>query len=89
MEEKNVEAVVKWPRSTNKVEVQSFLGFANYYGRFIKGFSHMAAPLSNLTKKKVSFDWIEPHEVAFEALKPAFTTAPVLKLPDTTKPHVA
>jgi hypothetical protein len=88
MEEKKVEAVVKWPRPTNKVEVQSFLGFANYYRRFIKGFSHMAAPLSNLTKKKVSFDWIEPQEVAFEALKTAFTTAPVLKLPDPTKPYV-
>jgi RNase H-like domain found in reverse transcriptase/Integrase zinc binding domain len=88
IEEKKVEAVVKWPRPTNKVEVQSFLGFANYYRRFIKGFSHMAAPLSNLTKKKVSFNWIEPHDVAFDALKTSFTTAPVLKLPDPTKPYV-
>jgi RNase H-like domain found in reverse transcriptase len=48
----------------------------------------MAAPLSNLTKKKVSFDWIEPHEVAFDALKTSFTTAPVLKLPDPTNPYV-
>jgi Reverse transcriptase (RNA-dependent DNA polymerase) len=38
MEERKVEAVVKWPRPTNKVEVQSFLGFSNYYRRFIKGF---------------------------------------------------
>jgi RNase H-like domain found in reverse transcriptase/Reverse transcriptase (RNA-dependent DNA polymerase) len=88
MEEKKVETVVKCPRPTNKVEVQSFLGFANYYRRFIKGFSHMAAPLSSLTKKKVSFNWIEPHEVAFDALKTSFTTAPVLKLPDLTKPYV-
>jgi RNase H-like domain found in reverse transcriptase/Reverse transcriptase (RNA-dependent DNA polymerase) len=88
MEEKKVEAVVNWPRPTNKVEGQSFLGFSNYYRRFIKGFSHMAAPLSNLTKKKVSFDWIEPHEVAFDALKTSFTTAPVLKLPDPTNPYV-
>jgi RNase H-like domain found in reverse transcriptase len=88
MEEKKVEAVVKWPRPTNKVEVQYFLGFANYYRRFIKGFSHMAAPFSNLTKKKVSFNWIEPHDVAFDALKTSFTTAPVLKLPDPTKPYV-
>jgi hypothetical protein len=51
MEEKKVEAVVKWPRPTNKVEVQYFLGFANYYRRFIKGFSHMAAPLSNLQEE--------------------------------------
>jgi Reverse transcriptase (RNA-dependent DNA polymerase) len=49
-EEKTVETVVKWPRPTNKVEVQSFLGFANYYRRFIICFSHMAAPLSNVTK---------------------------------------
>jgi RNase H-like domain found in reverse transcriptase/Reverse transcriptase (RNA-dependent DNA polymerase) len=88
MEEKKVEAVVKWPPPANKVEVQSFLGLANYYRRFIKGFSHMEAPLSNLTKKKVSFNWIEPHDVAFDALKTSFTTAPVLKLPDPTKPYV-
>jgi RNase H-like domain found in reverse transcriptase len=88
IEEKKVEAVVKWPRPTNKVEFQSFLGFANYYRRFIKGFSHMAPPLSNLTKKKVSFNWIELHEVAFDALKTSFATAPVLKLPDPTKPYV-
>jgi RNase H-like domain found in reverse transcriptase len=48
----------------------------------------MAAPLSNLTKKKVSFDWTKLHEVAFEALKTAFTTAPMLKLPDPTEPTV-
>jgi RNase H-like domain found in reverse transcriptase len=48
----------------------------------------VAALLSNLTKKKVSFDWIEPHEVAFDALKTSFTTTPVLKLPDPTKPYV-
>jgi hypothetical protein len=88
MEEKKVEAVVKWPRPTTKVEVQSFVGFANYYRRFIKVFSHMAAPLSNLTRKKVPVNWIEPHEVAFDALKTSFTTAPVLKLPDPTKPYV-
>jgi RNase H-like domain found in reverse transcriptase/Reverse transcriptase (RNA-dependent DNA polymerase) len=87
-EGKKVEAVVKWPQPANKVEVQSFLGFANYYRRFISGFSQMAAPLSNLTKKKVSFDWTEPHEVAFEALTTAFTTAHVLKLPDPAKPYV-
>jgi RNase H-like domain found in reverse transcriptase len=64
------------------------VGFANYYRRFIKGFSHLAAPPSNLTKKKVSFDWIEPHEIAFDALKTSFTTEIVLKLPDPTKPYV-
>jgi RNase H-like domain found in reverse transcriptase len=88
MEEKKVEAVVKWLQPANKVEVQSCLGFANYYRRFIKGFSQMALPHSNLTKKKVSFDWTKLHEVAFEALKTAFTTSPVLKLPDPTKPYV-
>jgi hypothetical protein len=67
MKEKKFEAVVKWPRHTSKVAVQSFLEFWNYYRRFIRGFSHMAAPLSNLTKENVSFDWIEPHEVAYDA----------------------
>jgi RNase H-like domain found in reverse transcriptase len=88
MEEKKVESVVKLPRPTNEVEVQSFLRLANYYRRFVRGFSQMAAPLSNLKKRKVSFDWIEPHEVALDALKTSFTTAPALKLPDPTKPYV-
>jgi RNase H-like domain found in reverse transcriptase/Chromo (CHRromatin Organisation MOdifier) domain len=88
MERKKVECALQWPRPTTKLEVQSFLGFANYYRRFIKEFSQIAAPISNITRAKNAYLWSEKHDEAFASLKPAFTTAPVLKIPDPTKPHV-
>jgi RNase H-like domain found in reverse transcriptase/Integrase zinc binding domain len=74
--------------SDKKLEVQSFLGVANYYRRFIKGFSHIAAPISNITRAKNSFLWSEKHDKAFAALKHAFTTAPELKISDPAKPYI-
>jgi hypothetical protein len=88
MERKKVECVLQWPRPTTKLEVQSFLRFANDYRRFIKGFSQIAAPISNITRAKNAFLWSEKLDKAFAALKHAFTTAPVLKIPDPTKPYI-
>ena len=50
---RKVEAVLKWERPTNVTEIQSFLGLAGYYRRFIKGFSTIASPLTKLTRKEV------------------------------------
>jgi hypothetical protein len=50
-----VEAVVNWVRPTNAHEVQSFLGLAGYYRRFVEGFSRLAAPLTRLTRKNEKF----------------------------------
>ena len=52
-----VEAVMKWERPINATEIQSFLGLARYYRRFIKGFSQIAIPLTKLTRKGVPFVW--------------------------------
>ena len=62
-------------------EVQSFLGFANYYGDFIQGFSEKAHPLKLLTRKKTEWNWTEECDRAFQELKTLLTTAPVLRLP--------
>jgi RNase H-like domain found in reverse transcriptase len=64
------------------------LGFANYGRRFIKGFSQIPAPISNITRAKNAFLTSEKRDKAFAALKHAFTTAPVLKIPDPTKPYI-
>lgn len=72
------EAVKAWPLPKNVKEVQSFLGFANFYRRFIACYSAIAKPLTNLTRKEVLFEMTPKCVAAFEELKTAFTTAPIL-----------
>lgn len=67
-------------------QVQSFLGFRNFYRWFIKDFSIIARLLYNLTKKDIQWNWIKAYQKAFENLKKAFTSLPVLIMPDMTKP---
>ncbi|KAK2982711.1 hypothetical protein RJ640_002395 [Escallonia rubra] len=62
-----------------------FLGLANYYRRFIKGYSAKAAPLTDLLKKGKTWEWSKRCQTAFEGLKGAVTEEPVLALPDHTK----
>ncbi|MCQ8811502.1 hypothetical protein NQU36_26180, partial [Escherichia coli] len=59
-------------------DVQSFLGFANFYRRFIRGYSEICVPLTRLTKKDSPWDFSAPCQAAFNRLKTAFTEAPVL-----------
>ena len=81
MQQKKVDAIVKWKMPTKKKEVQAFLGFANYYRWFIKNYSAKVKLLIELTKD-VPFSWNEQQQSAFDNLKHAFTSAPVLKLFD-------
>ena len=67
-------------------DVQKFLGFCNFYRRFVKNYSALARPLFNLTKKNTPFRWNTEEEQAFCSLQIALTTAPVLLLPDYGKP---
>jgi hypothetical protein len=85
---KKVDTVTKWPTPKNATEVRQFLGLTNYFRKFIKDYSTLAAPLNDLTKKDTNFQetFKEVHLRSFEALKEALTTAPVLILPDFTKP---
>ena len=79
-----VEAVQSFPRPQTKKEVRSFLGLVGYYNRYIPNFSHIAAPLSDLTRKGTANQvrWSEACEETFQALKRALTDEPVLSLPD-------
>ena len=76
-----VKAMKEFPRPTTVTEVKSFLGLINYYSKFIKGYAYMATPLIELTKKSVPFEWTSDRATAFENLKIAVTSAPVLHTP--------
>jgi len=86
MDPVKVEGVLKWPTPNNVKDIQSFLGFANFYRRFIKDFSRIAKPLHELTKKDEQWEWNEKRQAAFDQLKEAFVSSPVLVAPDTAKP---
>jgi transposase InsO family protein len=86
MDPVKVAGVKEWPKPTCKREVQAFLGFVNFYRRFIKDFSHHARPLFDLTKKGEEWSWKTAQQDAFEKLKALITSAPVLDFPDEEKP---
>jgi hypothetical protein len=75
-----------WPAPTNVKGVRSFLGFGNFYRRFIGHFAEVARLLNALTKKDQVFNWTTECQEAFEALKRKFSETPVLLMPDTEKP---
>ncbi len=86
MDQGKVTAVAEWPTPQTIKELQRFLGFANFYHRFIKGFSLLTAPLTTLLRgKPKSLSWSSNAHEAFDSLKTAFSTAPILRHPD---PHV-
>jgi len=83
-----VEAVLKWERPTLITEIRSFLGLAGYYRIFIEGFSLIATPLTQLTRKNKKWVWSEECEKSFQELKRRLTTAPMLTLPSGTEGFV-
>lgn len=86
MDQRKVAAVIEWPVPKTKKEVQAFLGFSNYYRRFIKNFSKIARPLTSLTRKSKPFVWSSEAQDAFDTLKEQFTSAPILRHVDLSLP---
>ena len=86
MDPVKVKGLSDWPTPTTVKQVRSFLGFGNFYRRFIKKFSELAMPLNNLLKKNIEFNWTEECQKAFDSLKKRFTEEPVLMMPDQTRP---
>src|SRR5258708_31912280 len=76
-----VHGVMEWPTPMKVKEVQSFLGFVNFYQKFICDFSDTAHPLYALTRKTQQWVWGSPKQEAFNALKKAVTSAPILTFP--------
>ena len=80
-----VVGVAEWPTPNKKKEVQSFLGFINFYQRFIQDFLHHACPLFNL-KNDVKWFWSMDEQSAFNTLKSLVTSALILTSPDNSWP---
>ncbi|XP_069832300.1 uncharacterized protein [Dendropsophus ebraccatus] len=89
MDPLKVAAIEKWERPRNLKALQRFLGFANYYRKFIKGFSVIAKPLTDLTRRGADMEnWTPEAMLAFDKLKTCFSTAPVLIQPDFELPFI-
>lgn len=82
-----IKSVVEWPVPMTLKALRGFLGLAGYYRKFIRGFGTLAAPLTHLLRKD-AFSWTQEAEKAFQDLKNALTSPPVLKLPDFSQPFV-
>ena len=80
-----VRIVRDFPAPKNLKELRIFMGLANYYRRFVKGFAHIASPLNALTKKGGKFAWTQDCAAAFDKLKRALVSAPILAYPDFRK----
>ncbi len=83
-----LDAIRDWPQLTKVDDIRSFLGLCGFYRRFIKDFSKIASPLTELLQKDKPFVWNEPQKKAFQQLKDTMMKQPVLTLPDSSKPFV-
>ena len=88
MDPTKLEGIAKWPTPTTVKQVRSFLGFGNFYRRFIGHYADLARPLNDLTKKDQKWEWTERHQKSFDQLKAEFMKSPVLQMPDQTKPFI-
>ena len=85
MDPVKVAGVAEWPTPKSKKEVQQFVGFVNFYRRFILDFSHIARPLYDITGN-APWKWEKEQQQAFEELRRRVTSAPVLILPTDSDP---
>ena len=84
-----VQVIKDWPRPTSQKDVRSFLGLSNYFRKFVQGYTTLVIPLIQLTRKIIKWSpeiWTAACEKSFEGIKHALANAPVLALPDFTKP---
>ena len=87
MDPAKVAGVSEWPTLTNRKEVQLFLGFINFYWKFIEGFLHIARLLFDLTKANSVLKWSDEEKLAFDTIRNQITSAPILTLPDNSRPY--
>ena len=79
-DQSKIKAITEWESPRNMTEVQSFLGLMGYYQRFMRNFSVIAKPLTNLLMKNIPFQWTEKCQSSFKELKKTLTTASILTL---------
>ena len=83
-----VHLVKEWPTPRDLCQLQSLLGLAGYYQRFVKGYAETAAPLNAMMKKGKTFLWTDDCQAAFEQLKEALSTPPILAMQDENAQYV-
>ena len=86
--EEKIEVVKNYPVPTNAKGLRGFLGLANFYRKFVPNFAEKAKPLNKLLKKDAKYKWTTACQQAFEDLKDALTSPPVLALPDLNKDYI-
>lgn len=86
-EPSKIRAMVQWPTPASSKDLRAFLGLTGFYRKFIKNYATIPAPLTSLLGKD-AFEWSSTAQSAFEQLKKAMTSAPVLTLPDFNEPFV-
>lgn len=87
-DQSKVEEVVNWKVPTTLKKLRGFLGLAGYYQKFVRNFGIISRPLTLLLKKDVPFVWSSEADQAFQSLKMALVSAPVLALPDFSQPFI-
>jgi hypothetical protein len=87
VDSKKIEAMKDWSHPKTLKRLHGFLGLIGYYRKFVKNYGKIATPLMDLLKKN-SFTWTPTAAQAFQTLKMAMCTTPVLALPDFTKTFV-
>jgi predicted aspartyl protease len=86
MDPTKIKGISEWPTPTSVKQVRSFLGFGNFYRKFIKGYSELTKPLNDILKKNQKFEWTNECDTAFWILKKKFTEYPVLRMPNQDLP---
>uniref|UniRef100_A0A0W0FJH8 Reverse transcriptase-rnase h-integrase n=1 Tax=Moniliophthora roreri TaxID=221103 RepID=A0A0W0FJH8_MONRR len=88
MDKTKLAGIKDWEAPKTIKGVRSFLGFVNFYRKFIGKYAELARPLHELTKKNTKFEWTKPRDIAFNVLKAKFLQRPILQMPDNEKPFV-
>ena len=86
LDPEKVEKVKEWPGPTTLQDVRSFLGPANYFRKSMQGYSQMVSPLTDLTRTHEAWKWTDECIEAFEKVNYSLTHAPVLQMPEFSKP---
>jgi hypothetical protein len=85
MDPAKIATILQWEIPKSLHDIQAFIGFCNFYRRFIKNYSNILRPLVNLTRKDQIFEWNQACQRAFELLKQTVTKAPILQHFDRNK----
>ncbi|KAE9101001.1 hypothetical protein PF010_g14600 [Phytophthora fragariae] len=84
-----ISSICLWPTPTSPTELRQWLGLENYLHKYTKDYTGLIQPLSSLLKKDATWSWRPEHQAAFDSVKKSLASAPILMLPDDSKPfHV-